>query len=224
MSKPSGEAISKEDTQRLFSTYQGIQVILNLYKSILSPRSILDASQSEEMKKYENRSGFTNSFDSKQFLVELQVTVLPVVKSLWDSDFVEKASSDIIKILIDIMKIILESPDDPDRARGHHPESSKPAHKPYEISREHVAHLKAKGFSEDLAEEALYRCMNAKTSAQSYLQRLRYFSGALRLPIPPYDKPTRSATPSPSVNLEGNQDAPLLSPPSMKTPQLPPQA
>lgn len=220
LSKPSGEAISKEDTQRLFSTYQGIQVILNLYKSILSPRSILDASQSEEMKKYENRSGFTNSFDSKQFLVELQITVLPVVKSLWDSDFVEKASSDIIKILIDIMKIILESPDDTDRARGHHPESSKPAHKPYEISREYIAHLKAKGFSEDLAEEALYRCMNAKTSAQSYLQRLRYFSGALRLPIPPYDKPTRSATPSPeprreqgrSVNLEADQDAPSAQP------------
>ena len=215
LSKPSGEAISKEDTQRLFSTYQGIQVILNLYKSILSPRSILDASQSEEMKKYENRSRFTNSFDSTQFLVELQITVLPVVKSLWDSDFVEKASSDIIKILIDIMKIILESPDDPDRTRGHHPESSKPAHKPYEISKEHIVHLMTKGYSEELAEEALYRCVNAKTPAQSYLQRLRHYSGALRLPIPAYDKPTRSATPSPgprsefggSVTVEGNQDA-----------------
>lgn len=216
LSKPSGEAISKEDTQRLFSTYQGIQVILNLYKSILSPRSIIEASQSEEMRKYEHRAGFANSFDPRQFLIELQITVLPVVKSLWDSDFVEKASSDIIKILIDIMKIILESSEDSERAKGHHPESSKPAHKPYEISRESLANLKTKGYSEELAEEALYRCMNAKASAQSYLQRLRHFSGALRLPIPAYDKPPRPATPSPepareqqgrSVNVEGNQDA-----------------
>ena len=187
LSNSSGDPGSKDNAACLFTAYRGIQVILNFYTPILSHKSIVDASQSEAMRSAETQPGRAFYFNPQQFLVDLQIIILPVIKSLWESAFVEKASSEIVKSVIELMKIILDSSEEHGIPRQN-PETSQAVHKAFEISEDKVAWLKAKGIDEDMAQEALYRCMNAQHFALAYCQRLRSIQGATRLPVPEYDK------------------------------------
>ena len=156
------------------------------------------------MRSAESQAGRAFYFNPQQFLVDLQITILPVIKSLWESTFVEKASSEIIKSVIELMKTILDSSEEHGIPRQN-PEITKPTHKVYEISDDKLAWLKGKGIDEDMAHEALYRCMNAQHFALAYCQRLRSIQGASRLPIPEYDK--TPPNPESQGAVSANQDA-----------------
>ena len=187
LANSSGDAISKDNAACLFTAYRGIQVVLNFYTPILSYKCIVEAGQSEAMRSAESQPGRPYYFNPQQFLVQLQIAVLPVIKSLWESSFVEKPSSEIIKSVIELMKIILDSSEEHGILRQN-PDTHRPAHKAFEITEDKVNWLKAKGIDEDLAREALYRCMNVQHSALSYCQRIRSVPGIPRLPIPDYDR------------------------------------
>ncbi|KAL9132102.1 MAG: hypothetical protein Q9217_000138 [Psora testacea] len=175
------------DSERLKTANRGIHVILEFYAQILSHRSIVDASQSQAMQTAESRPGHAFYFNPPQFLLELRMAVLPVAKTLWESTFVEKADSLIIRCVIDIMKTLLDASEEHGIPRQM-PEISERNHKAYEIMGDKVKYLTEKGFDEDLAREALYRCLNVQHAALAYCQRLRSVPRASRLPIPEYDK------------------------------------
>ncbi len=123
-------------------------------------------------------------FSPAQFLVELRMAVLPVVRTIWESDFVESASSSIAKCLIEILRTVLEG----DHEHGAFKRSDKvPARtkatpKALITSSELVSKLADKGYSEELAREALYRCNNNLSAAEEYCNGHR--DHALRNPIP----------------------------------------
>ncbi|KAL9104763.1 MAG: hypothetical protein Q9163_000313 [Psora crenata] len=175
------------DSERLKTANRGIHVILEFYTQILSHRSIVDANQSQAMHSIEPRPGHAFYFNPHQFLLELRIAVFPVAKMLWQSTFVEKADSSIIRGMIEIMKTLLDASEE----HGVPREMAEPSganHKVYEIAADKARYLMEKGFDEDLAREALYRCTNVQHAALAYCQRLRSVTGASRLPIPDYDK------------------------------------
>ena len=194
------------DSELLKTANRGIHVILEFYTQILSQRSIVDASQSQALQTAESRPGHAFYFNPHQFLLELRMAVIPVAKTLWESPFIEKADSSIIRCIIEIMKTLLDASEE-HRIPRQMPETPTRNHKIYEIMSDRVKYLTERGFNEDVAREALYRCMNAQQAALAYCQRLRSVPGATRLPIPDYDIETpqpRSSSQSTSVESTVN--------------------
>lgn len=175
---------------RLTSAYGGIKIILSLYSQITTSKSIIESSQTLAIASNDRDRYHAHFFSPQQFLVELRIAILPVVKSLWDSDFVDKASPSIIKCIVEILRTVLEGEDESNALKRGDvmPVKGEVAHRVYTIASEKLRFLTDKGFDREVAQEALYRCMNTQNFALEYCQRLKTFPGASRLPIPDYDE------------------------------------
>ncbi|MCJ1432825.1 hypothetical protein MMC27_002182 [Xylographa pallens] len=184
---------------RLASAYGGIKIILTFYTHIVTSKDIIDSSQTQGMSSIDRDREHPNYFSPNQFLVELRMAVLPVVRSVWDSDFADRASSSILKCMIEILRTVLDG----DHEMGAFKRSDKiPVHaraqfKPFTISREKLEILKGKDIDLGLAREALYRCVNNREAAEEYCKARVNFRRVLRAPIPPYDL-EKEKSPSPA--------------------------
>ena len=186
----------KDVSARLAAAYGGIKIILTLYSQITNPKYIIEASQTAVMSDRDREKA--DYFSPAQFLVELRMAVLPVVRTIWEADFVDSASSSIVKSLIEILRTVLEG----DHEHGAFkrsdkiPVRTKATPKPFTIPSERISTLKEKGYDEELAREALYRCNNNIASAEEYCNG--QYERALRNPIPSYENhtsPSRSRSP-----------------------------
>ncbi|MCJ1392495.1 hypothetical protein MMC18_005362 [Xylographa bjoerkii] len=188
---------------RLASAYGGIKIILTFYTHIVTSKDIIDSSQTQGMSSIDRDREHPNYFSPNQFLVELRMAVLPVVRSVWDSDFADRASSSILKCMIEILRTVLDG----ENEIGAFKRSDKiPVHtraqvKPFPVSREKFEILKAKHIEPGLAREALYRCVNNREAAEEYCKARVNFRQALRAPIPSYDQ-EKEKSPSPAGNSQ----------------------
>ena len=193
---------------RLASAYGGIKIILNFFTHIITSKSIIEASQTVALTSSDRDRGQMHFFSPSQFLVELRMAILPTVKSIWDSDFVDKASGSIVKCLIEILRIVLDGSDEHGAfKRGDKlPARSKAASKTFVIPTEKVKILTEKNYNSDLVREALYRCMNVQNAAEEYCRALSTFPRMSRSPIPAYDqeKP-KNPSPAPSSDRQDSE-------------------
>lgn len=194
---------------RLASAYGGIKIILNFFTQIITPKSIIEASQTIAIASYDRERGQSQYFSPQQFLVELRMAVLPIVRSLWDSSFVDRASGSIVKCLIEILRIVLDGSEE----IGAHKRGEKPSvrakspSKPYSINNEKVNFLKEKGYDLEIAREALYRCMNVQNAADEYCLAQKRFSRMPRNPIPAHDQEKQKALSAIPTPLRQDSDA-----------------
>ncbi|KAL8937155.1 MAG: hypothetical protein Q9216_004568 [Gyalolechia sp. 2 TL-2023] len=174
---------------RLATAYGGIRMILSLYAQITAPKAIVDSPQTTAMQSNDRDRGTPFYFHPPQFLVELRMAILPVVRPIWDSDFVDKAPNPIVKCLIEILRTGLESNEE----QGAHkrgdklPIRAQHIHKTFTIPEDRVKSLKDQGFDISLAREALYRCYNGQHLAEEYCQA-RQRDRISKHPIPDYDQ------------------------------------
>ena len=208
--------MSEEEQVRAFSANAAIKMILAFYAQITMAKSIIESTQTHAITSNERDRGSPTFFSAPQFLVELRMIVLPVVRSIWESDFVDKAQELTIKHLIDILRIILAGAEEQGAFRrgDELPPPRKAPLKVYNIHSDKVRELKELGYDSEKAREALYRCMNATPAAREYCQSLEY-SGAAGYPIPDYDqeKSRESATqtprhPDPGATVPNTDNAP----------------
>ena len=101
--------LSKEDHQRMLHAYGGIKVILSLIANITSFKSVMEATQTSYLQSRERDRDRPDYFNPSQLLVELRYTVMPTIHAMWEAPFVDKASSSIVKSIIDILGIILKA-------------------------------------------------------------------------------------------------------------------
>ena len=185
----------------------GIRIILNFFAQITMSKSITESNQTHAITSSERDRGQPTYFLPSQFLVELRMAILPVVKRMWDSDFVDKADVSIIKCLIGILRTVLEGGDEQGAfKRGdQQPTPRKASPKIYNIHSDKVRFLTDLGYDHEVAQEALYRCQNTQTLATEYCQALKHFPGAMRNPIPEYDqeKARRPVTATPQRSESG---------------------
>lgn len=202
---------------RLASAYGGIKIILNFFTQIITPKSIIEASQTIAIASYDRERGQSQYFCAQQFLVELRMAVLPIVRSLWDSNFVDRASGSIVKCLIEILRIVLDGSEE----IGAHKRGEKPIvrakspSKPLSIHNEKFTFLKDKGYNVEVAREALYRCMNVQNAADEYCLAQKRFSRMPRSPIPAHEQ-EKQKTPS-TVPTPRRQDSDATIPESDAT-------
>ena len=196
---------------RKLSASGGIKIILAFFTQITQAKSIVDSSQTQAITSNERDRGQSNYFSPPQFLVELRMTVLPIVRTIWDSEFVDKATSSLVKCLIDILRTVLEGGEEQGAfKRGEEqPTPKKASFRIYSIQRDKVDHLVAQGYGTDIAREALYRCLNVQAPSLEYCQALQVFPGASRNPIPDYDQ--EKASPSTAQALDRRESETTLS-------------
>jgi E3 ubiquitin-protein ligase HUWE1 len=85
----------------------GMKHILDLYLSLSNGKNIAEATQTSLMASRSDREkNSSNYFSPAQFLIELRMAVLPVVRELWESSIVEKGSKIIPSRLIEIIRTI----------------------------------------------------------------------------------------------------------------------
>ncbi|KAI9706371.1 MAG: hypothetical protein M1836_003376 [Candelina mexicana] len=169
---------------------RGIKTLLSFYSQVTVAKHVVEASQATAIASKDREKGRHDYFSPSQFLVELRMVVLPVVRSMWDSDYVEKASSPIVKSLIEILRTILES----DHEHGAYKRSDKisvrgkSSFKAWKMETKHSNKLQEIGFSENLVREALYRCNNSFSSAQEYCIAQAGYPEAFSNPVPSYEE------------------------------------
>lgn len=175
---------------RIIPIVGGIRIILSFFAQITISKSITESNQTHAITSNDRDRGQLTYFLPAQFLVELRMTILPVVKAMWDSDFVDKADVSIIKCLIEILRTILEGSDEQGAfKRGdQQPAPRKPPFKIYNIHSDKVRSLTDLGYDPEVVQEALYRCQNTQALAIEYCQALKNYPGASRNPIPEYDQ------------------------------------
>ena len=192
---------------RIIPIAGGIRIILTFFAQITMPKSITESSQTHAITSNERDRGQSNYFLPSQFLVELRTTILPIVKTMWDSDFVDTADGSIIKCLIEILRTVLEGNDEQGAfKRGdQHPAPRKVPFKIFSIHSDKARVLTDIGYDSEEVQEALYRCQNTQALAIEYCQALKNFPGALRNPIPEFDqeKPRRPVAATPQRSESG---------------------
>ena len=118
----------------------GMKHVLSLYKDIVNGKQVMDALQTTSMSSRAERDrGRPNHFSPSQFLVELRMIVLPVVRQLWQSDLVEKAPSEISEKIIEVIRTIAAA-DNESGAAKRSDKATPPAKAPrkdFKPSREH---------------------------------------------------------------------------------------
>lgn len=184
-----GQLNDPEQSARLASAYGGVKIILTFFAEITSARYIMQSNQTQALAGTERERDRPDYFHPAQFLVDLRMEVLPMVRELWSSDFVDHASSSIVKCLVDILRSILEGENETGAARQSDPPQflADPSKKVFTINRERMATLREKGFDKDLVREALYRCNNVLAAAEEYCKAQNWLRPPARLPPPAYD-------------------------------------
>lgn len=197
-----------EDVQGLMNlALGGIKIILTLYAHMVNTKCINDAHQTNAMNTRDRNRPKGDSFFPSQFLVELRMAVIKPVEKIWNSELMNKATTSIVKNLVEILRIVLDSEGESEAFKRSDtpPARSRFSYKPWKARNfEHVETLKRDGFDEDLAKEAQYRTYDNVTQAREYCNAAKNDPRFERNPVPPYEtellKPNgQSQTPSTST-------------------------
>ncbi|MCJ1250646.1 hypothetical protein MMC30_007874 [Trapelia coarctata] len=193
---------------RLASAYGGIKIILTFYTQIITSKYIVESTQTQGMSSDNRNREQPDYFSANQFLVELRMAVLPVVRSVWESDFADRASSSILKCMIEILRTVLEGEHEQGAFKRSDkvPVRSKSQFKPFNVNRDKLETLKAKGIDQSLAREALYRCVNNREAAEEYCRAHTEIPRLSRAPIPSHDlEAEKPSSPARSVHREDSE-------------------
>lgn len=102
--------IDQSDGQRMAHSYGGIKVILSIFSHLVSSKAVIESNQSQALHVRSTAdSERTDYFNIHQLLVELRATILPVVKDMWEANSMEKASSSMVKSVVEILGTVLKA-------------------------------------------------------------------------------------------------------------------
>ncbi|THC94388.1 hypothetical protein EYZ11_006117 [Aspergillus tanneri] len=163
---------------RLTSAYGGVKIILGFFSELASGKNIID---------------------SRQFLVDLRMEILPMARDMWNSDFGTQSSSSVIKCLVDILRSSLDGEYETGAARRSDtpPPLTEVAKRAFVLNRDRATSLQDKGFDSDLVKEAMYRCNNVALAAEEYCKAQSWLLPPPRMAPPPNDvESARSSTTS----------------------------
>ncbi|KUL84639.1 hypothetical protein ZTR_06680 [Talaromyces verruculosus] len=153
---------------RLASAYGGLKIILTFFSEVTSAK---ESSQAQALLSTERERDRPDYFSPGQFLVDLRMEVLPMVRELWSSDFVDRASSSIVKCLVEILRSILDGEHENgavlQKINGHQFYSEYPK-KEFFLNQERLNTLVERGYNSELAHEALFRCNNVLATSDEY--------------------------------------------------------
>ncbi|ETN37662.1 uncharacterized protein HMPREF1541_07285 [Cyphellophora europaea CBS 101466] len=172
-----------------FAANTGLKTCLDIFDILTSAKSVVGAPQSSHMKNSD--PGKAHYFVPPQALLEFRMEALPLVREIWDSEYADQASRDVVHKLVSILKHALQgdSEEEAVQTQSGHPKVTPPPPRKFPIDHNRLRELKDDGFDEDLAKEALYRTNtlpsgNSNTAAKEYCRAMIAHPRRRRLPIP----------------------------------------
>lgn len=195
------ELKSCEIGQASFSANSGLKLCLEILDDMTNTKCIMESSQCSNMRNSDPGRPFY--FVPAQALLELRMAALPLVRRIWESDYADQASNDIVQKLISVLKHVLSGDQENDaiQSSNGHPKVQTQPPKRFAIDPQKLTNLKEKGYTEDLAREALYRANvhpNSSTNiaAEEYCKAVQDNPRRRRLPVPSDEVETAPARPS----------------------------
>lgn len=171
----------------------GLQKTLDLYSLILNGKNI---SESVHQVNLTSRATSTRQPDfyhqTSQFIVETRMAVLPVITELWRSPLIERASSDVVSRVVEILKAICQGEQENSASRRNDSTKVPPLFKREVVKFPWSSHATsatrlAEDYPEDLAREAVYRASGVPDNAREYCRMHQKGLAGCRNPIPAED-------------------------------------
>ncbi|QDS73824.1 hypothetical protein FKW77_006292 [Venturia effusa] len=169
----------------------GVKVILEFYSRVINSKYVVGATQTDALATRSQDKDKPDYFHVGQLLVELRLAIIKPVKKMWsesESAFMDKAPTSIVKSLVEILRIELESESEVGAfSRSDKiPKRPKPEPKKWMLkSPENSLNILETEFARDLAFEALFRCYESISSAREYCRIVSGHERSQRTPIPP---------------------------------------
>ena len=199
----------------MFAANAGLKICLDILDELTNPKTITESQQASSFKNQDPSKPFY--FVPSQVLLEIRMQALPLARLIWDSDYADQASKDVVQRLISILKNVLsgEYENEAIQRNSEQPTLTPFTPRKYNIDPQKIATLKEKGFDEELAREALYRSNTPHNSpciaAEEYCKAFEANTTRQRLPIPTSDTDvpaTTRETPALSSPMPGHSFAP----------------
>lgn len=171
----------------IFSANTGLKICLDILKEFTDSRSIMESAQSNSMKSTDpSRQYF---FVPAQVLLSLRIEALQLTRLVWESEYADQASKDVVQKLVSILKHVLTGDHENEavQTNARQPQIAPFSPKKLAIDPQRVITLKEKGFDEELAREALYRTNmqpHSSGTAEEYCRALASNPRRRRLPVP----------------------------------------
>ncbi|BCR83410.1 E3 ubiquitin-protein ligase TOM1 [Aspergillus chevalieri] len=204
----------KDVSARLTSAYGGIRIIFNFFSGLASGKNIIESSQTQAITSSSDRERERSDyFQPGQFLVDLRMEILPMVREHWNSDFATQSSSSIIKCMVDILRSCLDGEYEVGAARRSEnpPAVMEVTRRKFVANKDRVVSLQEKGFDKELAKEAVYRCNNVSGAAEEYCKAQNWLRAPPRLPPSSNDiESMRSGATSGGEAPEDTMDSPFF--------------
>ena len=192
--------------QAIFSANTGLKICLDILGDFTDSRCVMDSAQSNNMKNMEPSRPYY--FVPAQALLNLRMEALPLTRSIWESEYADQASKDVVQKLISVLKHVLsgECESEAVQTDGGHPTLAPFSTRklPSALEPSKINALKEKGYDEELVREALYRSNshqpNNYAPAEDYCRALTANPRRRRLPVPDGGRdPSGVASDTPSV-------------------------
>lgn len=171
----------------------GMKKILDLYIMIVNGKNITDSMQHLNVPSRSSSGRQPDWYPMiNQYIVEIRMAVLPTVAELWRSDLVEKASTDVVGKIVDILKVVCQGEGEGSAWRRSELSKAVPLFKrekatfPWHMYAPQSTRL-AGEYPEDLAREAVYRALGVQDNANEYCRMHREGLAGQRNPIPAED-------------------------------------
>lgn len=184
---------------RLASLFGAVKVVVTFFSLVVSYDTIVESNQTKAMVYYERDAMHGDHFNANQFLVELRHEVLGQVLEMWNSRFVEVANTSIVASLVSTLEAVLgDSAQEAGAARRSDTRTPRLPSPPkrFTVDPVRLNNLKTRGYAEDLAIEALYRCKNEDTPSLLYCAAHQGYKPPPRIPPQTEEVATSTATPA----------------------------
>ncbi|KAI0112033.1 hypothetical protein GGR51DRAFT_53501 [Nemania sp. FL0031] len=190
----------------------GLKKILDIYAMFVNGKLITDALQNVNVlpQRAASNDRRGDNLVASNLVVELRATVLPVIKELWDSPLIEKGSATTVAKIIEILKSISSAESETGAYRRSDknlpPTYLEPNdvkfHWPTQV--QEVKQLTENSYSENLAQEAIYRSFGNHQMALDYCAVHQKGIAGTGNPVPENDLPNLPIDIEPGSSAERN--------------------
>ncbi len=176
--------VSSDTVETMTAANSGLKSITSILEHLTSAKCIVESSQSNALKSSDRSK--PHHFNPAQFLLELRLEALPFVRAIWDSPYAEQASRVVLEKLIAILRHILSGDQEHEAYKSSDEATITASQTPRKFAQsvEKLNTLKSKGYEEDFAREALFRCNNQSAAAEEYCKAYVRNPKLTRNPLP----------------------------------------
>lgn len=197
------------ERQELALAYGGLRVLLRLVQPLVSSKPMFESTQTILCMTKDKKDTEPGYFDPSNFLVQLRLASLPILRSLWSASWLDKAPVTVIRaVSLPLLEVIKGDNEEPQPLD---PNAVAPAtavrRAPVAPDENRISQLTDMGFPRSAAERALIRTHNNVSAATEYLlaHPLPFPpdppAQIVPLPAPPADEPLADADPDDSPAL-----------------------